>query len=106
MAGSERSSPEALLKKEASPAVPGGGENSGDALASDALNYRDWGLPSRTLKGNSRKSSESVSEVFPEFSGIAAATQDSGKTVLGQASSWNHFWKDFLEVWVVPKQTS
>ena len=42
-----------------------GGENSGHALeASNALNYRD---PSRTLQGNSRKSSESVCGVSPEF---------------------------------------
>ena len=44
-----------------------GGENSGNALeASNALNYRVGG-PSRSLKGNSRKRSESVSGVFPEF---------------------------------------
>ena len=30
-------------------------------------------VPSRTLAGNSRKSSESVSGVFPEFSGISSA---------------------------------
>ena len=28
------------------------------------------------------------------------------KTVLGQASAWDRFWRDFLEVWAVPKQTS
>ena len=45
MTGSERPSPEPLLKKEASPAVLGG-ENSGNALeASNALNYRAWGIP-------------------------------------------------------------
>ena len=43
MTGSERPSPEPLLKKEASPAVLGGGENSGNALEpSNALNYRAW----------------------------------------------------------------
>ena len=46
MTGSERPSPEPILKKEASPAVLGGGENSGNALeASNALNYRVWGIP-------------------------------------------------------------
>ena len=62
MTSSERPSPEPILKKEAPPAVLGG-DNSGNALeASNALNH-----PSRTLEGNSRKSSESVSGVFPEF---------------------------------------
>ena len=28
------------------------------------------------------------------------------KTVLGQASAWNRFWRDLLEVWGVPRQTS
>ena len=28
------------------------------------------------------------------------------RKVLGQASAWNRFWRDFLEVWGVPKQTS
>ena len=28
------------------------------------------------------------------------------KTVLGQASTWNRFWRDFLEAWGVPRQTS
>ena len=28
------------------------------------------------------------------------------KTVRGQASTWNRFWRDFLEVWGVPRQTS
>ena len=64
---SERASPEPILKREAFPAALGG-ENSGNALeASNALNYRVWGHPSRTLEGNSRKRSESVSGVFPEF---------------------------------------
>ena len=29
-----------------------------------------------------------------------------GKAVLRQASAWNRFWRDFLEVWGVPTQTS
>ena len=68
MTGSERPSPEPHLKKEASSAVLGGERNSGNALeASNALNYRVWGIPASTLEGNSRKRSESVSGVFPEF---------------------------------------
>ena len=55
MTSSERPSPEPILKKEASPAVLGG-ENSGNALeASNALNYRAWGIPavlSREIPGN------------------------------------------------------
>ena len=34
---------------------------------SNALNYRVWRVPNLTLEGNSRKNSESVSAVFPEF---------------------------------------
>ena len=56
MMSSERPSPEPLLKKEASPAVPGGGEDSGNALeASNILNYRVSGIPailSRGIAGN------------------------------------------------------
>ena len=51
MSGSERSSLEPLLKKEASPAV-WGGENSGNALEpSNSLNYRVWGIPSVLSRG-------------------------------------------------------
>ena len=67
MTSSERPSPEPILKKEASPAVLGGREfwkRSGSLKCSEL-----WGLghPSRTLEGNSRKRSESISGVFPEF---------------------------------------
>ena len=52
MTGSERPSPEPLLKKEASPAVLGEEENSGNALeTSIALNYRAWGIPAVLLRG-------------------------------------------------------
>ena len=55
MTSSERPAPEPILKKEASPAVLGG-ENSGNAVeASNALNYRVWGIPavlSREIPGN------------------------------------------------------
>ena len=51
MTSSERPSPEPILKKEASPAVLGG-ENSGNTLeASNALNYRVWGIPSPYSRG-------------------------------------------------------
>ena len=69
MTSSERPSLEPLLKKRGAPSRIGGGrENSGNALeASNALNDRVRGNPSRTLEGNSRKRPESVSGVFPEF---------------------------------------
>ena len=63
MTGSGRPSPEPLLKKEAPRAVLGG-ENSGNALeASNALNYRVWGIPavlSTGIPGNALRA-------FPEF---------------------------------------
>ena len=52
MTSSERPSPEPFLKKEASQAVLRGRENSGVALeASNALNYRAWGIPAVLLRG-------------------------------------------------------
>ena len=68
MAGSETPSPKPLLKKEASPAVRGGGGEfwkcSGSLKCLEVYGLRD---PSRTLEGNSRKRSASISGVFPEF---------------------------------------
>ena len=62
MTSSERPSPKPFLKKEASPAVLGG-DNSGNALeASNALNFRAWGIPavlSRGIPGNALRA-------FPE----------------------------------------
>ena len=73
MTGSERPSPEPLLKKEASPAVPQGGENSGNALdASNAFNYRAWGIPavlSREIPGNALRAFPGS---FRNFSGICS----------------------------------
>ena len=70
MSSSERPSPEPILKKEASPAVLGG-ENSGSALeASNALNYRAWGIPavlSREISGNALRAFRGLSGIFPEF---------------------------------------
>ena len=54
-------------EKRGVPSRTGGGENSGNALeASNSLNYRVWGIPA-VLSRNSRKRSESVSGVSPEF---------------------------------------
>ena len=51
MTGSERPSPEPLLKKEVPPAVLRG-ENSRNALEpSNASNYRAWGIPAVLLRG-------------------------------------------------------
>ena len=56
MSSSEGPSPEPLLKKEAFLSRTWGGKNSGNALeASNALNYRVWGIPavlSRGIPGN------------------------------------------------------
>ena len=72
MTGSERPSPEPILKKEASPAVLGG-ENSGNALeASNALNYRVWGIPAvlpREIPGNALRAFPGS---FRNFSGISS----------------------------------
>ena len=65
MTGSERPSPEPLLKREASPAVLGG-VNCGDALeASYALDYRDWGIPAVLSRGIPGYAHECVSGIFP-----------------------------------------
>ena len=71
MTGSERPSPEPLLKKEASPAVLGGREFWKRSGSLKCLELYCLGHPSRTLEGNSRKRSESVfrglSGILPEF---------------------------------------
>ena len=73
MTGSERPPPEPLLKKEASPAVLGGGREIWKCSGSlKCLELKGLGHPSRTLEGNSRKRSESVSGVFPEFFRISS----------------------------------
>ena len=67
MTGSERPSPEPLLKKEASPAVLGG-ENSGNALEpSNALKCRAWGIPavlSRGIPGKALRAFPGSSRIF------------------------------------------
>ena len=77
MTSSERLSLEQLLKKEASPAALSGREFQKCSGGFKCLLFvfiiiKGLGDPSRTLEGNSRKSSERVSEVFPEFSGISS----------------------------------
>ena len=73
MTGSERPSPEPLLKKEASPAVLGGGENSGNALeASNALNYRAWGIPAVLSRGIPGNALRAFPGSFRNFSGISS----------------------------------
>ena len=69
MTDSERPSPEPLLKKEAPPAVLGG-ENSGNALeASNALNYRIWGIPAVLSTGIPGKALRAFPGSFRNFSG-------------------------------------
>ena len=73
MTSSERPSPEPILKKEASPAVLGGGENSGNALeASNALNYRVWGIPAVLLRENPGNALRAFPGSFRNFSGISS----------------------------------
>ena len=67
MASSERPSPEPILKKEASPAILGGREFWKCSGSLKCLELQGLGHPSRTLEGNSRKRSESVSGLFLEF---------------------------------------
>ena len=67
MTSSERPSPEPILKKEASPAVLGERELWKRSESLKCLELEGLGHPSRALEGNSRKRSESVSGVFPEF---------------------------------------
>ena len=70
MTGSERPSPEPLLKKEASPAVLGG-ENSGTALEpSNAVNYSVWGIPAVLSRGIPGKALRAFPGSFRTFSGI------------------------------------
>ena len=72
LTGSERPSPEPLLKKEASPAVLGGGENSRNALeASNALNYRVWGIPAVLPRGIPGNALRAFPGSFRNFSGIS-----------------------------------
>ena len=67
MTGSERPSPEPLLKKETSPAVLGG-ENSGNALEpSNALNFGVWGISAVLSRGIPGEALRAFPEEIPEF---------------------------------------
>ena len=80
MTGSERPSPEPLPKKEASPAVLGG-ENSGNALeASNALNYRVWGIPAVLSRGIPGNALRAFPGSFRNFSGISSGNMERKKT--------------------------
>ena len=71
MTGSERPSPEPLLKKE--PQTYWGGEDSGNALeASNALNYRAWGIPAVLSRGIPGKALRAFQVSFPNLSGISS----------------------------------
>ena len=72
MTGSGRPSPEPLLKKEAPPAVLGG-HHSGNALeASNALNYRFWGIPAVLSTGIPANALRAFPGSFRNFSGISS----------------------------------
>ena len=72
MTSSDRPSPEPILKKETSPAVLGG-EHSGNALeASNALNYRVWGIPAVLLRGIPGNALRAFPGSFRNFSGISS----------------------------------
>ena len=79
--GSERPSPEPLLKKEASPCSrTGGGENSGNALEpSNALNYRAWEIPavlSREIPGKALRAFPGSFRKVPAVPGVWPAFAD------------------------------
>ena len=71
MTGSERPSPEPLLKKKSRPQPYWGGDNSGNALeASNALNYSVWGILavlSRGISGETLRAFPGSFRNFPEF---------------------------------------
>ena len=72
MTGSERPSLEPLLKKEASQ-PHWRGQNSGNALeASNALNYRVWGIPAVLPRGIPGNALRTFLGSFWNFSGISS----------------------------------
>ena len=73
MTGSERPSPEPLLKKKRRPQPYWGGDNSGNALeASNALNYRVWAIPAVLSTGIPGKALRAFPVSFRNFSGISS----------------------------------
>ena len=72
MTGSGRPSPEPLLKKKR-PQPYWGGDNSGNALeASNALNYRPWGIPAVLSTGIPGNALRAFPGSFRNFSGISS----------------------------------
>ena len=72
MTSSERPSPEPILIKE-EPQPYWGGDNSGNALeASNALNYRAWGIPAVLSTGIPGKALRAFPVSFRKFSGISS----------------------------------
>ena len=72
MTGSGRPSPEPLLKKKR-PQPYWGGDNSGNALeASNALNYRVWGIPAVLSTGIPGNALRAFPGSFRNFSGISS----------------------------------
>ena len=73
MTGSERPSPEPLLKKERRPQPYWGGENSGNALEpSNALNHRAWGISAVLLRGIPGNALRAFPGSFRNSSGISS----------------------------------
>ena len=67
MTGSERPSPEPLLKKKC-PQPYWGGDNSGNALEPpNAFNYRVWGIPAVLSRGIPGKALRAFPEFFRNF---------------------------------------
>ena len=88
MTGSERPSPEPLLKKEASPAALGGREFWNALEPSNPLNYRVWGIPA--VLGNSR-----LSGISPEF-----PPESPSRTGCGLNSRFESLFGYFVFFWV------
>ena len=73
MTGSDRPSPEPRLWKKKRPQPYWGGDNSGNALeASNALNYRVWGIPAVLSTGIPGNALRAFPGSFRNFSGISS----------------------------------
>ena len=101
MTSSERPSPEPILKKEASPAVLRGREFWKCSGSLKCLELQGLGDPSRTLKANSRKRSESVSGVFPEFLPESPSRTGGMAQLQGAAQRGAKFCFKFAVLWAL-----
>ena len=73
MTGSERPSPEPLLKKKRHPQPYWGGDNSGNALEpANALIYRAWGIPAVLPRGIPGNALRALPLSFRNFSRISS----------------------------------